>query len=188
MVFRVKPFDEPEVISRRLMHIPYGLCGLAGSGKPSLGDGTGSRVITMDITLSEMPDAVWLRRLLPHATVAHRSNNREVQAQLCFHGAGFAVLPRPLGDVTPNMPDADQIRATVLCHLGLAHAPGWLFAREIASGDVRLVLRSYEPSPLSISAVHPAGHRLTTKVRVFIEFLAEIFAQEPSLTVRISRY
>jgi DNA-binding transcriptional LysR family regulator len=40
---------------------------------------------------------------LPNAIVAHRSNNRQVQAQLRSHGAGFAVLPRPLGDVTPNI-------------------------------------------------------------------------------------
>jgi DNA-binding transcriptional LysR family regulator len=103
MVFRIKPFDEPEVISRRLMHIPYGLYGLAGSDQPRLGDGAGSQVITMNIDFSAMPDAVWLKRLLPNATVVHRSNNREVQAQLCSRGAGFAVLPRPLGDVTPNI-------------------------------------------------------------------------------------
>ncbi len=103
MVFRIKPFDEPEVISRRLMHIPYALYGLAGSDKPSLGDGTGARVITMNVDFSEMPDAAWLKRLLPKATIAHRSNNREVQAKLCSSGAGFAVLPCPLGDVTPNI-------------------------------------------------------------------------------------
>jgi DNA-binding transcriptional LysR family regulator len=102
-----------------------------------------------------------------------------------FKGKFGNVEYRPKGNFRTN--DADQIRAAVLCHLGLAHTPGWLFAREIATGDVRLVLRNYEPSPLSISAVHPAGRRLTTKVRVLIEFLAEIFAQEPSLTVRISR-
>ncbi len=103
MVFRIKPFDEPEVISRRLLHIPYALYRPAGSDRPSLGDGTGARVITMNMDFSEMPDAVWLKRLLPNAIVAHRSNNREVQAKLCSNGAGFAVLPRPLGDVTPNI-------------------------------------------------------------------------------------
>jgi DNA-binding transcriptional LysR family regulator len=103
LVFRIKPFDEPEVISRRLVHIPYGLYGLAGSDPPSLGDGTGLRVITMDTAFSEMPDAVWLKQVLPNATVAYRSNNREAQAQLCSLGAGLAVLPRPLGDVTPNI-------------------------------------------------------------------------------------
>jgi DNA-binding transcriptional LysR family regulator len=103
LVFRIKPFDEPEVISRRLMHIPYGLYGLAGSEAPRPGDGSGLQVVTMNLDFSDMPDAVWLRRLLPKATVVHRSNNREVQAQLCSHGAGLAVLPRPLGDKTPNI-------------------------------------------------------------------------------------
>jgi LysR family transcriptional regulator for bpeEF and oprC len=75
--------------------------------------------------------------------------------------------------------DAEQIRAAVLAGLGLAHTPGWLFAQEIASGAVRAVLAEYEPAPLSISAVHPAGRRLPTKVRVFAEFLVEVLSREP---------
>ncbi len=109
MVFRIKPFDEPEVIARRLLHIPYALYGPyahygpAGAEPPRLGDGGGARVITMDTAFAEMPDAVWLRRVLPNAAVALRSNNRQVQAQLCAQGAGLAVLPRPLGDATPGL-------------------------------------------------------------------------------------
>lgn len=104
MVFRIKPFDEPEVISRRLLHIPYALYARAAETRPdTLGDGTGLRVITMDTAFAEMPDAVWLRKLLPKATVAYRSNNRSVQATLCANGAGLAVLPRPLGDTTPGL-------------------------------------------------------------------------------------
>ena len=103
MVFRITPFDEPEVISRRLLHMPYGLYGPAGSELPRLGDGAGTRVITMDIAFAEMPDAVWMKRVLPNAEVAFRSNNREVQARLCAKGAGLAVLPRPLGDDTPGI-------------------------------------------------------------------------------------
>jgi LysR family transcriptional regulator for bpeEF and oprC len=93
---------------------------------------------------------------------------------------------QPKGSFRTN--DADQIRTAVLCHLGLAHTPGWLFAPDIASGDVRRVLRDYEPTPLTISAVQPAGRRLPTKVRVFIDFLAEIFAQEPGLNIRAERH
>lgn len=107
MVFRIKPFDEPEVISRRLMRIPYALYGLTDGDRPHPGDGAGARLITMDIAFSEMPDAIWLKRILPNATVAFRSNNREVQAQLCSKGAGLAVLPRPLGDATPNIAPFD---------------------------------------------------------------------------------
>jgi DNA-binding transcriptional LysR family regulator len=40
-----------------------------------------------------------------------------------------------------------------------------------------------EPAPLSISAVEPGGRFLASKVRVFIDFLAEVFAEEPSLAL-----
>jgi len=103
MVFRITPFDEPEVISRRLLHMPYGLYGPVGSELPRLGDGAGTRVITMDLTFAAMPDAVWIKRVLPNAEVAFRSNNRDVQARLCAKGAGLAVLPCPLGDETPGI-------------------------------------------------------------------------------------
>lgn len=100
LIFRIKPFDEPDVISRRLVHIPYALYGPVGSRLLDLGDGSGTRVITMDTAFANMPDALWLTRVLPKAEVGFRSNSREVQAQLCAKGAGLAVLPRPLGDAT----------------------------------------------------------------------------------------
>ena len=100
-----------------------------------------------------------------------------------FKGEAGDIEYRPKGSFRTN--DADQIRAAVLVGLGLAHAPGWLFASEVASRAVRLVLRDYEPAPLPISAVHPAGRRLATKVRVFIDFVAEIFAAEPRLASRL---
>lgn len=98
LVFRIKRFDEPEVISRKLMHIPYALYGGRGSKPPRAGDGRGVRVVTMNAEFADMPDAVWLKRMLPHAEVAARSNNRQAQAELCASGAGLAVLPRPLAD------------------------------------------------------------------------------------------
>jgi DNA-binding transcriptional LysR family regulator len=109
LAFRITPFDEPEVISRRLLHVPYALYGPAGTDVPRAGDGTGVRVVTMDTVFAGdtmfagMADTHWLERMLPAAAVAFRSNNREVQAQLCARGAGLAVLPCPLGDATPGL-------------------------------------------------------------------------------------
>jgi DNA-binding transcriptional LysR family regulator len=99
IVFRILPFDEPEVVSRRLMHIAYGVYIRGDSShEPKPGDGVGTPLITMDTAFGGMPDAVWLREILPNAHVVSRSNNRDVQAQMCARGAGVAVLPRPLGD------------------------------------------------------------------------------------------
>jgi DNA-binding transcriptional LysR family regulator len=98
MVFRIRPFDEPEVISRRLLHIEYAAYMKSGMVHPRAGDGTGTPLITMDTAFGGMPDAAWLKRVLPNGHIVSRSNNRDVQARLCAEGVGLAVLPRPLGD------------------------------------------------------------------------------------------
>lgn len=103
LVFRIKPFDEPEVVSRRLLRIEYGAYQAVGAASPRAGDGMGTSLITMDAAFEDMPDVQWLRRVLPRGQVVSRSNSREVQARLCAGGAGVAVLPRPLGDRIPGI-------------------------------------------------------------------------------------
>jgi LysR family transcriptional regulator, regulator for bpeEF and oprC len=98
-----------------------------------------------------------------------------------FNGKFGQVEYQPKGNFRTN--DAEQIRAAVLANLGLAHVPGWLFAHELATGAVQLVLPAYERAPLSISAVRPAGRRLPARLRVFIDFLIETLVAEPRLTL-----
>ncbi|MEP7043184.1 MAG: LysR family transcriptional regulator [Dokdonella sp.] len=98
IAFRIRPFDEVDIVSRRLLRVSYGLYGRAGTPRPQAGDGAGSLLVTMDSAFGRMPDVDWLRRLLPNARTTLRSNSRDVQAQMCAQGAGLAVLPRPLGD------------------------------------------------------------------------------------------
>jgi DNA-binding transcriptional LysR family regulator len=103
LVLRMLPFDEPEVVSRRLMTIRYSLFGKAGAPRPTSGDGEGFPLIVMDAAFGGMPDVAWIRRLLPNANIVARSNNREVQAKLCAHGVGLAVLPLALGDTVAGI-------------------------------------------------------------------------------------
>jgi DNA-binding transcriptional LysR family regulator len=99
-----------------------------------------------------------------------------------FKGKFGDIVHQPRGHFRSN--DAEQIRAAVMAGLGLAHTPGWLFAHEIATGAVHRVLRDYEPADLPISVIHPGGRRLASKVRVFIDFLAEVFADSRTLAIR----
>lgn len=98
LVFRIQPFTEAEIISRKLIHIKYGLYIRRGAPHPRAFEGVGARLVTMDQAFGDMPDAGWLQRLLPRAEIVMRSNSRDVQAALCANGAGLAVLPRPLGN------------------------------------------------------------------------------------------
>jgi DNA-binding transcriptional LysR family regulator len=100
LVARIVPFDEPDVVQRRLMHVPYAL--YAARTLDAVPDGP-VPLVTMDLGFSEMPDAVWLRNVYPQGRVAFRSNSRHVQAVACAAGVGLAVLPCPLGDAHPGL-------------------------------------------------------------------------------------
>ncbi len=70
---------------------------------PTVGDGAGTKLITLDTAFEDLPDVQWLRDTFPAATHALGSNDRDVQARMCVLGAGFAVLPTLLGDRTPGI-------------------------------------------------------------------------------------
>ncbi|MCM2398306.1 LysR family transcriptional regulator [Rhizobium sp. S95] len=103
LVFRIRPFTEVDVVSRKFTHVEYGLYVPEGFPDPAIGDGEGLSVVTMDEAFGSMPDVAWLRESFPGAFVAMRSNNRDVQARLCAGGAGMAVLPVPLGNKTSGI-------------------------------------------------------------------------------------
>lgn len=107
LAFRIRPFDEPDVVSRKLLHMPYGVYVTSGHPVLTAGDGTGVGLITMDTAFAGMPDVAWLQQMLPNAKVVFRSNARAIQAQMCRRGAGAAVLPRPLGDAFDGLQRID---------------------------------------------------------------------------------
>ena len=77
--------------------------------------------------------------------------------------------------------DAESIRAAVLADLGIAHHASWLFTDVLASGEVVQVLEQHAPQPFPINAVTVAGRRMPSRVRHFVEFLAQICGEEPEL-------
>jgi DNA-binding transcriptional LysR family regulator len=107
LVFRIMPFEDAEIIQRKLVHVDYALYAAPAVAHPRPGDGAGSALVTMDTAFGGFPDVAWLQRMLPKARIAFRSNSREVQARACAEGVGLAVLPRPLGDRTAGIEPVD---------------------------------------------------------------------------------
>ncbi|MGA7781802.1 MAG: LysR family transcriptional regulator [Paraburkholderia sp.] len=103
LAFRITPFEESDVIQRKLMHMDYALYGRMDLIAPEPGDGEGFNLISMDSAFGSLPDVEWVKRMLPKARIAFGSNNRGAQARMCAEGGGFAVLPCPLGDTTPEL-------------------------------------------------------------------------------------
>jgi DNA-binding transcriptional LysR family regulator len=99
-----------------------------------------------------------------------------------FNGPAGPITVEPKGKVRSN--DGEHMRAAVLAGIGIGHNASWLYAPELASGEVREVLADYAPHPFPIHAVCPGGRRIPSRVRVFIDFLAEICTSDPHLRIR----
>lgn len=107
VAFRITPFEEADVVQRKLLHMDYAAYGAHGLAAPKPGDGSGCTLITMDAAFADIPDAKWLRKVLPNAQIGFASNSRDAQAIQCAAGAGVAVLPCLLGDLIATIKRLD---------------------------------------------------------------------------------
>ncbi len=64
---------------------------------------------------------------------------------------------------------------------GLTRALSYQVARPLAEGKLRVVLQAYEPPPVPVHLVYPAGRKAAAKVRAFVDFAAQRLRAEPVL-------
>jgi DNA-binding transcriptional LysR family regulator len=65
---------------------------------------------------------------------------------------------------------------------GLAQAPRYRFAQDLADGRLVEVLGGYPPSPTPLSALYPQNRQLAHRVRVFLNWITELFRAAPLST------
>lgn len=106
LAFRVVPFDEADVVQRRLLMVRFKAYAARSASLPTIPAGLGMRIIE-DTPSATYPDVTWLRQRLPDARVVLTSNNRTVQAHACAAGVGIALLPAAIGDRMPELRSVD---------------------------------------------------------------------------------
>ncbi|QYF93409.1 LysR family transcriptional regulator [Massilia sp. PAMC28688] len=65
--------------------------------------------------------------------------------------------------------------------LGIIQMPHYLMAPLEASGQMEVVLRDWTSEPLPINVVYPQNRHLSAKVRVFVEWVADLFLTDARL-------
>ena len=60
--------------------------------------------------------------------------------------------------------------------LGIAQMPGFM-VRHIPPTELRPILAAWQPAPLPINVLYPANRHLSAKVRVFVDWIAALFAE-----------
>ncbi len=73
------------------------------------------------------------------------------------------------------MNDGDACLAGCLAGLGIAHLPTFMVQSHVASGELVIVLGEYLSDNFPMYALYPQNRHLSSKVRVFIDWIAELF-------------
>lgn len=77
--------------------------------------------------------------------------------------------------ITAN--EADTMTELALMGYGLIQAPRYRFQADFEKGALVEVLPDYPPDPLPLAAYYPQNRQLAPRVRVFIDWIVDVFAK-----------
>ncbi|WP_158938632.1 LysR family transcriptional regulator [Burkholderia sp. S171] len=70
---------------------------------------------------------------------------------------------------------ADLYTGSAVAGLGLAQVPRYRVMGELSAGTLKVVLGAFPPPPLPVSVLYPQNRQLSARVRVFAQWVREIF-------------
>ncbi|MCW1840879.1 LysR family transcriptional regulator [Prosthecomicrobium hirschii] len=95
-----------------------------------------------------------------------------------LEGPEGIVMVKPVGPIQTN--SSEVVRESVLAGLGIALRSTWDVGPDLSAGRLRLVMPHYRASRhVGVHAVYPSRRFLPAKVRVFIDFLAQLYGPSP---------
>jgi LysR family transcriptional regulator for bpeEF and oprC len=80
--------------------------------------------------------------------------------------------------------DSNSYVEAGLAGLGIIQMTDYLVDRHVTSGRMVQILPDWLSDPLPVHVVYPQNRHLSAKVRVFVEWVAELFANHPGMRLR----
>lgn len=74
---------------------------------------------------------------------------------------------------------ADLYTGAALSGLGLVQVPRYRIEQELAEGRLTIVLPGFAPPPMPVSVLYPQSRQLSSRVRVFAQWLGKRFENAP---------
>lgn len=95
-----------------------------------------------------------------------------------LQGPDGPVSVRVNGNIRTN--STEVVRESVIAGLGVALRSTWDVGAELKSGRLQIVLPQYHESPrVAVYAVYPCRQFIPAKLRVFIDYLSNLYGPEP---------
>jgi DNA-binding transcriptional LysR family regulator len=80
---------------------------------------------------------------------------------------------------TISVTGADLYTSSAIAGAGLIQVPRYRIATELADGQLKIVLPAFPPPPMPVSVLYLQNRHLSPRVRIFAQWLAEIFKVVP---------
>lgn len=122
-----------------------------------------------------------LADLAHHTAIRYFSNRAGRTLDMNFVVDGSPVEVAMRGKVSFN--DADAYVSYGLSGAGMLQAPRFMVQEHLRSGALVELLPQWRPRPVPIAAVYPQNRHLAPKLRVFVDWVAEMFECCPLLAV-----
>ncbi|WP_430293246.1 LysR substrate-binding domain-containing protein [Pseudomonas sp. B1-22] len=129
-----------------------------------------SRSYLEEYGVPEHPD-----RLAGHLAVNYQSASSGRIFDLEFRFGDRLLTTRLPSRITVN--NADAYIAACRAGFGMIQAPRYHLCDGLASGELVEVLEQWRPPPLALSVLYPVRRQMSRRLRVFSDWLAQLFAE-----------
>ena len=114
-----------------------------------------------------------LKALSAHRAINYISSGtgKAVPLEFTVHGRVTNVQLTAGVSVT----GADLYTGAAVAGLGIVQVPRYRVAGALAAGQLKVLLAAFAPPPMPVSVLYPQNRQLASRVRVFTQWLGEIF-------------
>jgi LysR family transcriptional regulator, regulator for bpeEF and oprC len=155
--------EDSSLIARRVGLLYFGTCAspsyLAAHGQP------------------HHPD-----ELASHRCINHFSPRTGKIFDWVFAKNGARIQTALRGHVA--LDDENSYLAAAEAGLGVAQIPAFVLKEALEHGTLELVLGDWFPEPAPLHVVYPQNRHLSSKIRVFVDWVAELFAEHDGIQLR----
>src|SRR6267378_5989383 len=80
--------------------------------------------------------------------------------------------------------DENSYVAAAEAGLGIAQIPAFVLKEAMERGSLELVLGDWFPEPVPLNIVYPENRHLSSKIRVFVDWIADLFGEHDGIQLR----
>jgi DNA-binding transcriptional LysR family regulator len=123
--------------------------------------------------LAQFGEPSTLQALADHRAVNYISGGSGRALPLEFTVDG-EVIEMQLPSIV-SVTGADLYTGAAVAGLGVVQVPRYRVSGELSAGTLRIVLGDFPPPPMPVSVLYPHNRQLSSRVRVFAQWLRDIF-------------